>query len=1271
MSDSATPMDIDPQPTATPQVNGGDSSSVSPASAPAVATSSSRPGKQRLVDSEDEDEQDKNNNVDQKQDNKEDEDDDEDSDVPLQASTARSRSKPSADDDDDDDQDDDGENGDDDDNDNGGYNEDEGADDGDDGEDEDDGASVASKASTIASAIKKTAITVAKRLTSRSAKKWDTLYHKGPRFPPPYEPLPSNIKLKYDGKPVSLPPEAEEAAMFYAIKIETDYVKKPSNAVIFNKNFFNDWKKVLAKHPPSDGVKITDLSKCDFSDMYNHFRELRDAKNERKKNMAPSARKKEIEERKAAEASFRICVVDGVEQKVGNFTVEPPGLFLGRGAHPKMGKIKKRIRPEDITINHTQNDAKHPPPSPPAGHKWGSIVTIKDKTWLSGWIENVNKQNKYMYLDSSSLFKTNSDREKFEKARKLDNHVQQLRSEYEQMLTSKSRSERELGTVIWLIDVWSLRVGNEKNAEEEAETYGACSLLKEHITCLPITNPATDPHWVKLSFLGKDSMRFEGQNVATPQIYKNLQLFSKGFKDVKGNIFTKKGTDPLFMSVDPGRVNKFLTSHMAGLSAKVFRTYNASVTFQALLDRTDYWLASQPDPDRRVLNPANLKLAYEAANYQVAVLCNHQRTLNQQQMEQAENRAATKRFAVLYDRYKLRQLLLTGNKVADLKKQYKSHDFAKRWDEILEEVPITIDQVREHEETQAKQRKEKLVKRFERDQLEEKYQAKIKKEEKEESTTATPKKEESTTATPKKEESTTATPSPNGKKAKLNGAAAVAAVKAAKNKIVEDSEQEQDSERDEDGKTRFLSKTGRDEQLQAIDDRLKVLAKERKSGKAEEASGNIPGVCKRILGCVEKLKAVEAEAEAKMKTSDVALGTSKLNYIDPRITVAWLKKYDVRLQEEALKDPTSKLSKEVVKIKEEQEEAARKAAEDAKKKKGAKGKGAKGKGGKKAKKEESEEEEEEDVKPNGRKRGRGSEAATSAPARKRAKAENGTAVPAATGKKGKAAAAAAAASVLASAAPTNMNAIGESDKMELGLKVLNLTHYFPNTMQKKFKWAGTDDDGLDLRASWQFVKDPWSKMRKPARKEGSKADNVDMWEANTAPAKAAAASGRVKVELKTTLSEKMPSKAAQAAVITGPAKRGAAAKNGTRRVLGGKKEAKSEEEEEEDDDDDDAPLVATTAGRTRAPSGRAAAAAAAAAAAQLKVKMLEDSDEDDEDKPLAALTNGAAKAAAASTSTATSTPTPVGNGMKDLKDDRVEESELSDEDDDVPLGQKR
>lgn len=48
---------------------------------------------------------------------------------------------------------------------------------------------------------------------------------------------------------------------------------------------------------------------------------------------------------------YGYAVIDGHRQKIGNFRIEPPGLFRGRGGHPKMGRLKKRVRPEDVIIN--------------------------------------------------------------------------------------------------------------------------------------------------------------------------------------------------------------------------------------------------------------------------------------------------------------------------------------------------------------------------------------------------------------------------------------------------------------------------------------------------------------------------------------------------------------------------------------------------------------------------------------------------------------------------------------------------------------------------------------------------------------------------------------------------------------------------------------------------------------------------------------------------------------------------------------------------------
>lgn len=73
--------------------------------------------------------------------------------------------------------------------------------------------------------------------------KWTKLEHNGVLFPPDY--VPHGVKMKYDGKPITLSPEAEEVASFYAALLETDHGKNPT----FQKNFFNDWQKILKKDP--------------------------------------------------------------------------------------------------------------------------------------------------------------------------------------------------------------------------------------------------------------------------------------------------------------------------------------------------------------------------------------------------------------------------------------------------------------------------------------------------------------------------------------------------------------------------------------------------------------------------------------------------------------------------------------------------------------------------------------------------------------------------------------------------------------------------------------------------------------------------------------------------------------------------------------------------------------------------------------------------------------------------------------------------------------
>lgn len=70
--------------------------------------------------------------------------------------------------------------------------------------------------------------------------------------------------------------------------------------------------------------------------MFEHFESEKAAK----KAMSADEKKEMKAAKEYLEAPYAICIIDGMKEKVGNFRVEPPGLFRGRGNHPKKGKLK-------------------------------------------------------------------------------------------------------------------------------------------------------------------------------------------------------------------------------------------------------------------------------------------------------------------------------------------------------------------------------------------------------------------------------------------------------------------------------------------------------------------------------------------------------------------------------------------------------------------------------------------------------------------------------------------------------------------------------------------------------------------------------------------------------------------------------------------------------------------------------------------------------------------------------------------------------------------
>ncbi|XP_033914491.2 DNA topoisomerase 1 isoform X1 [Acipenser ruthenus] len=419
--------------------------------------------------------------------------------------------------------------------------------------------------------------------------KWKFLEHKGPVFAPDYEPLPSKVKFYYDGKPMKLSPQTEEVATFFAKMLDHEYTTKD----IFRKNFFKDWRKEMTSEEKSI---LTDLKKCDFTEMSEYFK----AQSEARKQMTKEEKLKIKEENERLLQEYGFCVMDNHKERIANFRIEPPGLFRGRGDHPKMGMLKRRIQPEEIIINCSK-DSKIPPA--PAGHKWKEVRHDNKVTWLVSWNENIQGSIKYIMLNPSSRIKGEKDWQKYETARKLKKCVDRLRNQYREDWKSKEMKIRQRAVALYFIDKLALRAGNEKEEGESADTVGCCSLRVEHIKLYPEMDG--QEFVVEFDFLGKDSIRYYNKVPVEKRVFKNLQLFMEN----------KQPEDDLFDRLNTSILNKHLQELMDGLTAKVFRTYNASITLQQQLKELT-------NPDENL--PAKI-LSYNRANRAVAVLCNHQR----------------------------------------------------------------------------------------------------------------------------------------------------------------------------------------------------------------------------------------------------------------------------------------------------------------------------------------------------------------------------------------------------------------------------------------------------------------------------------------------------------------------------------------------------------------------------------------------------------------------------------------------------------------------
>jgi DNA topoisomerase I len=426
---------------------------------------------------------------------------------------------------------------------------------------------------------------------SKLTKKWSTFEHNGLVFAPLYKA--HNLPIMYDGMEIQLPLLAEEYITLYTRYLDTEYALNKK----FHTNFFKSWKSSIK------GLGIESLDKCNFDRIKTYIEEEK----RRKKEMTKQEKQSAKDDLAISEEKFKTAIVNGIEQPVGNYRLEPPGIFIGRGCHPKMGQIKPRIMPGDVIINNSKGSKTPELPEFYKDKKWKKVVHDNTSEWLASWKDSITGKMKYVWLGSKSELKSQGDIDKFDKARKLKKYVKKIRKENDINLISNDLKTKQLATALYFIDNFSLRVGNEKDDKVEADTVGVTSLRKEHI--FPLENLQ-----IKLDFLGKDSVRYLNKVKVSESVYRNIVEFCDG----------KNKKDDLFGLVNSTDLNNYIRDFGHDFTAKVFRTFNASRMFQEELDKVEEKFCNYNKSDRLDM----LLNGYNTANVVVATALNHQKNVS-------------------------------------------------------------------------------------------------------------------------------------------------------------------------------------------------------------------------------------------------------------------------------------------------------------------------------------------------------------------------------------------------------------------------------------------------------------------------------------------------------------------------------------------------------------------------------------------------------------------------------------------------------------------
>ncbi len=411
-------------------------------------------------------------------------------------------------------------------------------------------------------------------------------------------PPPTGMVLTIRGTDYELDAQQEQMVMTFVAKRHLGYWEDQ----VFVRNFLKDFSKALGIKP---AVKPQEI---ELGVVFREGIERRDREQEEKNALTKEDRKILAAERKeireALREQFGYAVIDDEQVEISNWTAEPSCIFMGRGKHPLRGRWKPGPQQKDITLNLS-------PDAPMPHGNWAGRMWQPDNLWVARWEDKLSGKIKYVWVSDTASIKQDREAQKFAVALQLAKRITSVRRAIQDDMNSNQARRREIATACYLIDVLSLRVGDEKDPDE-ADTVGATTLRPEHVTVKANGE-------VEFRFLGKDSVPWHKTVKLPPEVIEELEALIENARtprpsNRRGRGHPSRDRPQIFPDVKSRNVNAYLSEIMPGLTAKVFRTYHASSTVRTSLSRSR---VKSEDPNWVKKNAA------KRANLQAAIVCNH------------------------------------------------------------------------------------------------------------------------------------------------------------------------------------------------------------------------------------------------------------------------------------------------------------------------------------------------------------------------------------------------------------------------------------------------------------------------------------------------------------------------------------------------------------------------------------------------------------------------------------------------------------------------